>query len=266
MSKLGSSLSVKLEPGSLFLSIAGTVGKPCIAAVRCCIHDWFVYFPTWRDSTKYLLYIFLSTQPYKSKARDFVKLYSFLSILIPMRDKGLEKLFVFLRFLLPKLPAEKGTLPTEVQGMVNMEKLAVRKNAQQDIGLKRGLTPVELPAFGAGAGLTEAEQEALSKILEDLNTRFNTSFTPDEIIVLKQLEKKINEDEMLQQQLQNSSRPGLKATFEQVARDAFEDIFNENKKFYVKVSNDQEVAKELFSKMFEWYCEGHKLQTPPSKE
>lgn len=202
---------------------------------------------------------------YKSKARDFVKLYSFLSILIPMRDKGLEKLFVFLRFLLPKLPAEKGTLPTEVQGMVNMEKLAVRKNAQQDIGLKRGLTPVELPAFGAGAGLTEAEQEALSKILEDLNTRFNTSFTPDEIIVLKQLEKKINEDEMLQQQLQNSSRPGLKATFEQVARDAFEDIFNENKKFYVKVSNDQEVAKELFSKMFEWYCEGHKLQTPPSK-
>lgn len=65
MSKLGSSLSVKLEPGSLFLSIAGTVGKPCIAAVRCCIHDGFVYFPTWRDSTKYLLYIFLSTQPYK---------------------------------------------------------------------------------------------------------------------------------------------------------------------------------------------------------
>jgi len=37
---------------------------------------------------------------YKSKARDFVKLYSFLSHLVPLRDAGLEKLFVFLRFLL----------------------------------------------------------------------------------------------------------------------------------------------------------------------
>ena len=33
LSDLGSSLSVKLEPGSLFLSIAGSVGKPCITAI-----------------------------------------------------------------------------------------------------------------------------------------------------------------------------------------------------------------------------------------
>ncbi|HML82569.1 MAG TPA: restriction endonuclease subunit S [Thiomonas arsenitoxydans] len=45
MSDLGASLSVKLEPGALFLSIAGTVGKPCIAGIRCCIHDGFVWFP-----------------------------------------------------------------------------------------------------------------------------------------------------------------------------------------------------------------------------
>jgi len=39
LSKLGSSLSVKLEPESLFLSIAGTVGKPCITGMKACIHD-----------------------------------------------------------------------------------------------------------------------------------------------------------------------------------------------------------------------------------
>ena len=65
---------------------------------------------------------------YKSKARDFVKLYAFISHLVPLRDTGLEKLNVFLRFLLPKLPAKKGELPLEVLGMVDMEKLAVRKN------------------------------------------------------------------------------------------------------------------------------------------
>lgn len=45
LSALGSSLSVKINPGELFVSIAGTVGKPCIAGIKCCIHDGFVYFP-----------------------------------------------------------------------------------------------------------------------------------------------------------------------------------------------------------------------------
>jgi type I restriction enzyme S subunit len=59
LSKLGSSLSVKLEPGSLFVSIAGTVGKPCISRIKACIHDGFVYFPKLSDDPRFLLYIFL---------------------------------------------------------------------------------------------------------------------------------------------------------------------------------------------------------------
>lgn len=34
LSALGSSLSVKLDPGELFLSIAGSVGKPCITKIK----------------------------------------------------------------------------------------------------------------------------------------------------------------------------------------------------------------------------------------
>jgi type I restriction enzyme, S subunit len=65
LSDLGDALSVRLQPGALFLSIAGTVGKPCIAGIKCCIHDGFVYFPDWRGDTKFLYYIFASGEPYK---------------------------------------------------------------------------------------------------------------------------------------------------------------------------------------------------------
>ncbi|TNF00702.1 MAG: restriction endonuclease subunit S [Gammaproteobacteria bacterium] len=65
LSELGSSLSVKMQPGSLFLSIAGTVGKPCITNIKCCIHDGFVYFPRWKGEPRYLYYIFASGEPYK---------------------------------------------------------------------------------------------------------------------------------------------------------------------------------------------------------
>ena len=65
LSKIGQSLSVSLRPGSLFLSIAGSVGKPCITTIKCCIHDGFVYFPLWYGDSRFLYYLFASEQPYK---------------------------------------------------------------------------------------------------------------------------------------------------------------------------------------------------------
>jgi len=35
LSALGSSLSVKIETNELFVSIAGSVGKPCISSIKC---------------------------------------------------------------------------------------------------------------------------------------------------------------------------------------------------------------------------------------
>jgi len=65
LSTLGASLSVKLQPGELFLSIAGSVGKPCIANIKCCIHDGFVYFPGLKENRKYLYYLFEAGEAYK---------------------------------------------------------------------------------------------------------------------------------------------------------------------------------------------------------
>lgn len=64
LSNLGKSYSVPLMPGSLFLSIAGSVGKPIITKIKVCIHDGFVYFPEYKQNTKFLYYIFYSEQPY----------------------------------------------------------------------------------------------------------------------------------------------------------------------------------------------------------
>ncbi|MCA2993071.1 restriction endonuclease subunit S [Gemmatimonas sp.] len=58
LSDLGSSLSVKLAPGALFVSIAGTVGKPCITDIHACIHDGFVYFPSLQIEPMWLFRIF----------------------------------------------------------------------------------------------------------------------------------------------------------------------------------------------------------------
>lgn len=58
LSVLGSSLSVKIYPGELFISVAGTVGKPCISGIKACIHDGFVYFPSLKVPPMFLYRIF----------------------------------------------------------------------------------------------------------------------------------------------------------------------------------------------------------------
>ena len=63
-SKLGQSLSVQLQPGSLFLSIAGSVGKPIITKIKCCIHDGFVYFPQIRGNVDFLYRVFSCKAPF----------------------------------------------------------------------------------------------------------------------------------------------------------------------------------------------------------
>ncbi len=89
------------------------------------------------------------------------------------------------------------------------------------------------------AGLWPSAHIRLKKCM----TGFNTSFTEDEIMVIKQITMKISEDEALQQQLKNGSKHAVEATFRQVAEDAFQDLVNDNFKFYKKVSDDPEVSK-----------------------
>ena len=59
LSPLGRQLSVPLEPGELFLSIAATVGKPIIAGIPCCIHDGFVAIRRPHLNTEFLYYALL---------------------------------------------------------------------------------------------------------------------------------------------------------------------------------------------------------------
>jgi type I restriction enzyme S subunit len=64
LSQLGQSLSVRLRPGALFLSIAGSVGKPIITRIKCCIHDGFVYFPRFSGNAEFLRLVLSCRAPY----------------------------------------------------------------------------------------------------------------------------------------------------------------------------------------------------------
>ena len=108
LSDLGSSFSVKLAPGSLFVSIAGTVGKPCITGIDACIHDGFVYFPTLKLDPKFLYRIFEAGRCYAGLGKFGTQLnlntdtIGSISIAVPPKDE--------MREVLSQLDSLTGTL------------------------------------------------------------------------------------------------------------------------------------------------------------
>lgn len=101
LSELGSSLSVKRYPDDFFLSIAGTVGKPIITKIKCCIHDGFVYFPDLKINPEFLYYIFSTGLPYLGLGKMGTQLNlntdTVGDIYIPIPDeKEIEKIVNYL--------------------------------------------------------------------------------------------------------------------------------------------------------------------------
>ena len=97
LSKKGVGHSVKMEYGDLFLSIAGSVGKPMISKIKCCIHDGFVWFRNLNElENEFLYYVFLSGQCFEGLGKIGTQLnlntdtVSMISIPIPPLNEQLE--------------------------------------------------------------------------------------------------------------------------------------------------------------------------------
>jgi type I restriction enzyme S subunit len=147
LSDTGSAQSVKLEPDSLFLSIAGSVGKPCITKIKCCIHDGFVYFPKWKGDFKFLYYIFASGEPYKGLGKMGTQLNlntdTVGSIIIGLPDEIEQQAIT--RFLDAKT-AQIDALVTKKRQLII--KLKEKRSALIAQTVTRGLPPEAAKASG----------------------------------------------------------------------------------------------------------------------
>ena len=113
-----------------------------------------------------------------------MRLYAFLSQVLTFTDADLEKLYVFGRLLLRKLPVKRDQLPVEIQQNIDMESYRLQQTHSGKIKLERGTQELE-PITGGDIFEPPARQvEALSQILKELNERFGTDFTEDDKVFI----------------------------------------------------------------------------------
>ncbi len=189
----------------------------------------------------------------RGRLRDYVRLYAFLSQVITFVDADLERLYVFGRFLLRKLPPGEEKLPREVQQAIDMASYGVRQMSTGQIGLGRGKTELE-PMGQKDVLPPPVEQlEPLSAIIQTLNERFGTDLTEKDAVTVGQLMAGLAANEALASSVQVNTPENARLTFEHVVNDMLQSTIDSNFKFYKRISDDDAFARFFIGRLFEEY-------------
>ncbi len=191
--------------------------------------------------------------PFRGQLKDFVSLYAFLSQIITFVDADLEKLYVFGRLLLRKLPVTRERLPVEIQQQIDMESYRVQKSGSGSIQLKRGTVDLE-PIKPKDVEMPLGDQiEPLSQIIRELNERFGTAFTEEDRIFIEQLEAKLTDNEALEKAVKVNTPDNARLTFDHVVNDKLQEMIDTNFKFYKQVTDDPDFARTFLDWLFQRY-------------
>jgi type I restriction enzyme R subunit len=177
---------------------------------------------------------------FRDLLKRFVRLYAFLSQIVPYLEEGTERLYVYSRFLLNYLPREEpGGLDLGEDEIV-LTHLRQVKTGQHEIGLTGTEEPLE--AFGGdGTGSThEPEMGKLSEVVELLNERFGMSLTDADQLYFDQIEETLVQSPELQKQAQANEIDNFRFGFEQKFEAAVIDRQGANEELFKKIMDDPE--------------------------
>jgi type I restriction enzyme R subunit len=181
-----------------------------------------------------------STQEgFKNSVQSFVRLYSFLTQIMPFTDVGLEKLYTYSKFLLRTLPrnsADRFKLGDEV----SLEYYRLQKIGEGNIVLDpKGEYGLD-GTIESGIRMNKEEKAALSEIIDLLNKRFYTEFNDADKLFFDQIEAELIADTKLMQQAKSNTIENFKFGFDDIFMDKLIGRMEQNQDIFSKMMDDQE--------------------------
>ena len=176
----------------------------------------------------------------KSKIVAFRNLYAFLSQVIPYQDTDLEKLYTYLRFLLTKLPRRASGAGYDIEDDVQLQYYRLQKISEGSIDLNEGQAdPLKGPNH-TGGGRNDDEEVFLSELIEILNDRFGTEFTPADQLFFDQIQEEAVASEPLQQAAAVNNVDDFRQVFEKAFENLVIDRMEGNEDIFNRLMTDKE--------------------------
>lgn len=179
---------------------------------------------------------------FKKQLSEYRNLYSFLSQVIPYNDSDLEKLFVFTRNLLRKLPRRNLSSAYELGEDVALKYYRLQKIAEGNIELREGKSPIIYGPKEVGTGSPDSEV-LLSSLIQILNDKFGTEFTIADQLFFDQVKETAMMNEELQTVAKVNTIEGFSYIFEKMLEKLFVDRMDGNEEIFTRLINDEEFKK-----------------------
>ena len=190
----------------------------------------------------------MSKDDFENSLITFVRLYSFLSQIIPFHDIELEKLFPYIRFLLRKLPKDDLQKRMKLDDEIALEYYRLQKMKEAEISLDN-LGNVEItPIKEAGIRRDKDEEKSpLSDIIKTINERFGTDFTEADRLFFEQIVEDCVMDENLGTQARANTYDNFKYPFEDTYKDKIIDRMDQNQEMFNKLMEEGEFGTLVFN-------------------
>lgn len=182
-------------------------------------------------------------EEFRSSLVSYKNLYAFLAQIIPFYDSDLEKLYTYLRFLHAKLPKREQGPIFDLEGEVALKYYRLQLISEGSISLaKNKPAPIDGPGE-VGTGKGEAPEEELSKIIEILNEKFKTDFTPADELFLDSVAEDAVQDSEVREAAAVNAMDGFGFVFDERIKDIFLARLEQNESFTDRFMNDEDFKK-----------------------
>ena len=188
-------------------------------------------------------------QDFSSQAGKYIRLYSFILQITPFQDVELHKLYVYLTYLLKKLPRNKGAM-VDLSDEIALEYYTIKKTFEGSASLTPEYENVPVtPTRFAGEAVREEQKEYLSTIIERLNKRFGTNFTKADQLSIEQIKEDFANDKDLVQKAKTNTIEDFRYAFEKEFIDKVIDRMDQNQAFFTRILDDEQFKDALMEYM-----------------
>ena len=188
---------------------------------------------------------------WRGKLQAFQNLYGFLSQVIPYQDSDLERLYVFVRYLLKRLPARSGGGSYHFDDEVRLEYYRLQKISEGSIALREGEARKLDGPDEVGSGALREQPVPLSQLIDIVNDRFGTDFNQADQLFFDQIVEAAMGDDELRRAAEVNPGDKFELLFKSVIDRLFVDRMDQNEDIFVRFMNDATFQKVVTAWMAE---------------
>ncbi|MFW3346594.1 type I restriction enzyme subunit R domain-containing protein [Aliarcobacter butzleri] len=187
----------------------------------------------------------------------YVRRYEFLSQIVDYEDIELEKLWAFLKGLIPNLKTLEITKEDIDISSIELTKYKLKKQKERDIILEGGVLLHNPDDMGTGIA-RDPELEFLSEIIARLNEIFEGNFTEDDVLsYARTLTAKMSANEKVVQQVTNNSKEqAMIGGFEVALSDAVIESFDAHQSMATQILSNDKVKQGIANIVYDLVMKG----------